>query len=157
MRGTQYSIMSLFGLPIDAHAVRFLEAGATKRDTLVTLAGALGETGAVPKPDDFLEAVLERERVMSTGIGDGVAIPHVRTAAVTRPAVAVGVSREGIDFDTLDNRPVHVVVLFGMPPNSQGEYLKLLAKVMTQVKEPDFLERVLSCTSREELDAVLDG
>lgn len=149
--------MSLFGLPIDAQAVQFLDDAATKRDSLVSLAEALGQTGAVTDADAFLRAVLERESVMSTGIGDGVAIPHVRTPAVSRPAVGVGVSRGGIEFDTLDNRPVHVVVLFGMPPNSQKEYLKLLAQVMMQVKEPDFLERVLACTSREELDAALDG
>ena len=148
--------MSLFGLTIDTRAVCILEAGVSKHECLDRLVDAIAVTGTVQDVEAFRRAVREREAVMSTGIGSGVAIPHVRIDAILKPCVGVGISQEGIDFNTLDNKSVHIIVLFAMPSGSQKEYLGLLAQVMTTMKEPGFREQLGACTTPEEVAALLN-
>jgi mannitol/fructose-specific phosphotransferase system IIA component (Ntr-type) len=117
---------------------------------------SLFKTGVVEERGAFRAAVHERESIMSTGIGSGVAIPHVRINEVRWPTVGVGISKTGIDFDTLDDAPVHVIVLFAMPQGSQKEYLGLLAQVMLTLKVPGFRDRLLACETVEEALGVLN-
>mgnify|MGYP002682690257 FL=1 len=72
-----------------------------------------------------------------------------------KPAISLGISRKGLDFDTLDNQLVHAIVLFAMPAGSQKEYLGLLAQVMTALKQPGFLERLVNCDTPEEVEDML--
>src|SRR5690606_18307426 len=111
-------------------AVRVFGRGVSKEEALESMVESMYDAEVVDDREAFRKAIHEREAVMSTGIGSGVAIPHVRINQVKRPAVGIGVSREGIDFDTLDAAPVHIIVLFAMPSGSQREYLGLLAQVM---------------------------
>ena len=149
--------MSVFGIQVAAQTVRVYKKGISKRDALNVLIDAVAATDAVSDVEAFRRSVHDREAVMSTGIGSGVAIPHVRIDEVSRPTVAVGVSHEGIDFDTLDHEPVYVVVLFAMPSGSQREYLGLLAQVMQSLKAPGFRDRLVECRTPEEIAHVLDG
>ena len=143
--------MHRFGLAIDKAAVRIFPNGLSKHEALDQLIDAIFSLGAVANKDAFARAVCERETVMSTGIGCGVAIPHVRIDAVTKPTVGIGISHEGIEFNTLDNKPVHIIVLFAMPTGSQKEYLGLLAQVMTAMKETGFREELGACETPEEV------
>lgn len=149
--------MSVFGSQIDERAVRVFPAGVSKHDALEAMVEAIVGTGAVRDTEAFRRAVYDRESIMSTGIGQGVAIPHVRIPEVTAPTIGVGVSREGIDFDTLDNEPVHIIVLFAMPSGSQKEYLGLLAKVMLALKTPGFHENMMACDDAQALLHVLNS
>lgn len=149
--------MHRFGLPIDKAAVRIFPNGLSKHEALDQLIDAIHSLGVVTDRDTFARAVRERETVMSTGIGCGVAIPHVRIDAVTKPTVGVGISHEGIEFNTLDNKPVHIIVLFAMPTGSQKEYLGLLAQVMTAMKVTGFREELGACDSAEEVMKLLNG
>ncbi len=149
--------MSLFGLAIDPKAVCIFEGSVSKHEALDLLVDAISETGTVEDAEAFRRAVREREAVMSTGIGSGVAIPHVRIDAIREPSVGVGISHEGIDFNTLDNKPVHIIVLFAMPSGSQKEYLQLLAQVMTTMKEPGFREKLAACTLPDEVATMLNA
>lgn len=141
--------MSAFGIDVDPAAVCIFDQPAVKHDALDALVEAISATSVIDDVEGFRRAVYEREAVMSTGIGSGVAIPHVRSQAVRKPAVGVGLSREGIDFDTLDNQPVNIIVLFAMPAGSQRDYLSLLAQVMLALKASGFRERLLNCESKE--------
>lgn len=147
----------VFGIDIDEASVLVFQEAPSKRDVLDRLVDAVSESGAVQDREAFREAVHDRERVLSTGIGQGVAIPHVRIDAVTRPTLGIGVSAEGIDFDTLDDAPVHVVFMFAMPTGSQKQYLGLLSKVMQAVKKPDFKKRLTACTTPSEVIEALSG
>ena len=147
--------MSVFGIQVGAGTVSVYKAGVSKRDALNVLINIVAETDAVTDVEAFRRSVHDREAVMSTGIGSGVAIPHVRIDEISRPTVAVGVSHEGIDFDTLDHEPVHVVVLFAMPSGSQREYLGLLAQVMLSLKTPGFRDKLVGCQTPEEIVDVL--
>ncbi|GMV94104.1 MAG: PTS fructose/mannitol transporter subunit IIA [Candidatus Hydrogenedentota bacterium] len=148
--------MSLFGLTIDARSVCIFERPVSKHEALDRLVDAIAVTGTVDDAEAFRRAVRERESVMSTGIGSGVAIPHVRIDAINSASVGVGISRDGIDFNTLDNKPVHIIVLFAMPSGSQKEYLGLLAQVMTTMKAPGFREKLGACATPDEVVSLLN-
>ncbi|MFO7975842.1 MAG: PTS sugar transporter subunit IIA [Candidatus Hydrogenedentota bacterium] len=147
--------MAAFGIDIDRNRICVFKKPLSKHDALDKLVDVLFATEAIPDREAFRKAVYDREGVMSTGIGQGVAIPHVRIEGVRKPAVSVGISKRGIDFDTLDNQLVHAVVLFAMPAGSQKEYLGLLAQVMTALKKPGFREQLIDCETPEEAEAVL--
>jgi fructose-specific phosphotransferase system IIA component len=147
----------VFGIDIDETSVLVFQDGLSKHDVLDRLVDAVFEAGTIQDKDAFRDAVHDRERVLSTGIGHGVAIPHVRIDAVTRPTLGIGVSAKGIDFDTIDDAPVHVVFMFAMPTGSQKEYLGLLSKVMQAVKKPDFNERLTACSTPGEVLEALSG
>jgi len=85
----------------------------------------------------LLQAVLEREKIVSTGIGLGVAVPHAKIAEVSEFVVAYGRSRLGIDFGSIDDRPVHHVVLIVGPPDRQQRYLQFLATVTLKLKQSE--------------------
>ena len=148
--------MHRFGLPIDKAGVRIFPHGLSKHEALDQLIAGIHSMGVVSNLDAFTRAVRERETVMSTGIGCGVAIPHVRLDAVTKPTVGVGISHDGIEFNTLDNKPVNIVVFFAMPTGSQKEYLGLLAQVMTAMKETGFREELGACQTPEEVAKLLN-
>lgn len=148
--------MSAFGIDVNPEAVCIFDEPLSKHDVLDVLVAALSKTGIITNIDDFRKAVHEREAVMSTGIGSGVAIPHVRSTAVEEPAVGLGLSPAGVDYDTLDNQPVHIIVLFAMPAGSQKDYLGLLAQVMLAIKTEGFKERLLACTTTKEATDVVN-
>ncbi len=143
--------MTIFGIKIEPSAIRLFSEPVNKREALQHMADAVVSTGRVSDRKSLLQAIYDREAVMSTGVGSGVAIPHVCIPAVISPVIGIGISREGIEFDTLDNKRVHIIVLFAMPSGSQKEYLSLLARVMLALKTPGFKERLLQCTSSEEV------
>jgi mannitol/fructose-specific phosphotransferase system IIA component (Ntr-type) len=144
--------MPAFGLHVDPELVVVLHGKLNKREALDQLVNALAARhDLVSDTDELRKAVFAREEVMSTGIGQGVAIPHVRVDSVKQPTIVIGISKEGIDFDTLDNEPVHILVLFAMPSGSQRVYLGLLAQVMLALKTPGFCEALVSCATPEEV------
>jgi len=148
--------MSAFGIDIEARCVRVFGDETIRDQALDQLVDAVASTGGISDVESLRTAIREREDSMSTGIGGGVAIPHVRIKSVTRPVIGVGISKKGVDFRAADNKPVHVIVLFAMPPDSNKLYLGLLAQVMVALKAPNFLERLIACGKPQEVVAVLN-
>ncbi|MBI4557061.1 MAG: PTS sugar transporter subunit IIA [Candidatus Hydrogenedentes bacterium] len=148
--------MSAFGIEVNEDAVRLFSESVGKHDALDILINAMSDSESILDREAFRQAVHEREAIMSTGIGSGIAIPHVRIEQVLRPIVGIGISQSGIDFGTLDDEPVHIVVLFAMPAGSQKEYLNLLAQVMLALKQPGFREELLACQTPTEVAAALN-
>jgi mannitol/fructose-specific phosphotransferase system IIA component (Ntr-type) len=148
--------MSAFGIDIDARCVRIFSEAISRDQALDQLVDAVASTGATNDVEGLRTAIREREESMSTGIGGGVAIPHVRIKSVSRAVLGVGVSKKGVDFSAADNKPVHAIVLFAMPPDSNKLYLGLLAQVMVALKAPNFLERLVACGKPQEVVAVLN-
>lgn len=146
--------MSAFGIEIPKEAICILEPGLTKYDALDRMVDAIASLGVVVDKEAFRKALYERESIRSTGFR-GVAIPHVRIDEITAPTVGVGVAREGIDFESLDNEPVNIVVLFAMPSGSDKEYLGYLAQVMMSLRSDGFTEKLTQCESPEEVLEVL--
>lgn len=97
----------------------------------------------------FLEDVFERERLGTTGIGDGIAIPHARTSAVGQLVIAFGRSARGVEFESLDGKKVKLLFLMGTPEGSVSHYLKILAQLTRILKEGTFREKLLKAQDAE--------
>src|SRR3990172_3058131 len=100
---------------------------ASALNELVTVLGADPRAG---ERDPLLAAILARDEIVSTAIGFGIAIPHARIESVKRLCMAVGLSREGIDSPSTDDKPVRVVVMIAASSQDQNLYLRVLSKVM---------------------------
>ena len=147
--------MNAFGIAIDKSCIHVFDASATKRVALDALIDIVSRHDGTDDVEQFKSAVYQREAIMSTGVGGGVAIPHVRFRGVRRATLGLGISKRGIDYGALDNEPVHIIVLFAMPVHSDKEYLDLLAQVMMSLKKTGFREKLIACATSEEVLEVL--
>ena len=147
--------MNVFGKDISEEAVRIFDSGVGKHEALEQMIDAVEATGVVTDRDALRKALFEREAIRSTGF-KGVAIPHVRIDEILEPAVGVGVSKDGIDFESLDSEPVNIVVLFAMPSGSDKEYLGFLAQVMMALRTGGFCEKLMECDTPAEVLEVLN-
>lgn len=123
----------------------------SKREVLVELVGVFSKGQVKLDPDAMLHVLLEREKLGSTGIGDGIAIPHGKLAGLEEMAVAFGRSREGIDFEAMDGKPAHLLFLLMAPENSVGQHLKALAKISRMLKDEAFRKKLLAAKGCDEL------
>jgi fructose-specific phosphotransferase system IIA component len=106
--------------------------------------------------DAAMAAIMEREEKQSTGIGFGVAIPHGKSAAVQQLCAAMGISKEGIEYDSLDGEPVHVVFLLLAEEGKPGPHVMALAQIATLFKVSGFIDRLIaSKTPRDLYDVIL--
>lgn len=101
--------------------------------------------------DMLLDVLLEREKLGSTGIGDGVAIPHGKVPGIDEVIAVFARSTEGIDFESMDDKKAHLFFLLIAPENSSGAHLKALAKISRLMKEPTFRMGLMEAKSREEI------
>jgi len=132
--------------------------GRSKAEAIAELAGVLGREDLGFSAEQLAEAIVTREALMSTGIGQGLAVPHVRLPGANAAAVAVGVSAEGIaDYDSLDNQPVHLVVMIVAPAGEHETYLRLLAEIARIVKDPALRRRIIHETDAPALYCLLVG
>ena len=99
--------------------------------------------------------LLERERLASTAIGEGVAIPHGKLDAVGKLVAVVGRAPEGVDFDSMDGRPTHLFFVLVAPENSTGVHLKALARISRLFKDPEFRTRLMQAKDAQEIFRVL--
>ena len=128
-----------------------------KNELIAEIAMSLRPDPGVEDYEEFLGSVFAREMGSTTGIGDGVAIPHARTDSVRHFVAAMGVLPEGVDFTAVDGKPVRLVILMGIPTPEVKAYLRLLAHLSLLLKQRDFMKRVLDARSpREVLDVLVD-
>jgi nitrogen PTS system EIIA component len=126
-----------------------------KRDALAELAAVFAKGKIKVDPDVILHILLERERLGSTGIGDGIAIPHGKISGLDEMVIAFGRSRGGIAFEAMDGKPVHLFFLLMAPENSAGQHLKVLAKISRMLKDPDFRKSLLEAKMHEDLFRII--
>lgn len=128
--------------------------GRTRKDGLLHLAGALAEEHQLSVPD-VQRAVLARERLQATGIGNGVAVPHARLPGLVEPIVGVGISQGGLDFDAPDGQPAHIVFLILTGPQDEGAQVELLSDIGRIFRDRAVRERAVGLRSYTELRALL--
>ncbi len=132
-----------------------LKLKSTKRDEAIKELGELiREAEEVIDYQAFLKDVFEREKEKTTGIGNGIALPHARTAHVNRFVIVMGRSDKGIQFESLDEKPVKIVLLMGTPKDGLGEYLRMLAHLSRLLNKKSFLELLLKAKDAKEIIAV---
>lgn len=105
--------------------------------------------------DSLIKALKEREEIMSTGIGFGIAIPHAKISAIQEMAFAVGISRPGIAFDSMDGEAVHLMILVAAGEKQHKEYLRLLSNIMSIIKKENVKEMIINAASSEEVLNIL--
>lgn len=107
--------------------------------------------------DEIVKVLLEREQLGSTGIGGGIAIPHGKLNAVNAITVGLGISQKGVEYDSLDNKPVHIFFLLLTPENSTGGHLKVLAQISKLLKMDQFKRDLRQSKSAEQIFDIIEG
>lgn len=102
--------------------------------------------------DAFVDAVVAREREQSTGFGHGIAIAHGRAPEVSDGVVALGISRRGIDFDSFDGKPVHLLFVVANHPDKHVDYLRILSSLAILARQAQFRESILSALCQEDVE-----
>ncbi len=128
----------------------------SKDDVLDKLAERLSEHESSLDRSEVFRVLKEREQLGSTGIGGGVAIPHGKIESLDRMIIEVARSREGVPFEAVDNRPVHIIFLLLANNNAATQYLKILAKISRLLRAPGVYERLLSAPDDDAIRQIID-
>lgn len=134
-----------------------LKAHTSKEDVIRELVELLVNAGSI-KPKDvtkLIQILLKRESLGSTGIGQGVAIPHGKSDCVSRLVAAFGVSRIGVSFDSLDGEPVSLFFLLVAPEDSAGPHLKALARISRLLKDRHFRDSLRAAGDEKTLVRII--
>ena len=126
-------------------------ASKEKQDVLKEMVGCIVKQEKNINGDELLRVLLEREELGSTGIGDGIAIPHGKVQKIDALVVSCGRSIEGVDFQSMDGKPTHIVFLLIAPENSAGIHLKALARISRLLKDGDFRRSLMQANTAEEI------
>lgn len=124
----------------------------TKEEALKELTELLHKTGALNDKEGFLEDVLNRESISTTGIGNGIAIPHGKSANVLETTVAIGRTAIPLEWESLDDKPVHFIVLLAVNEEDKtGVHVKLLSQMARKLASEDTCKRLLKAATAEEI------
>ncbi len=126
----------------------------SRKQAIGALAEALGKATGI-HPRDISDAVMERERLGSTGVGEGVAIPHARLPGLDAPVGGVLLLSEGVDFDAVDERACDIIFMLLAPMNSGADHLRALAQVSRALRNPDVREKLRRADSKTAVTAIL--
>lgn len=128
----------------------------SKNDVINELAEKLFKSGNVSNLDKFKNAILERESESTTGIGDGIAIPHAKTSAVKRPGIAFGRSNKGVDYDSLDKKPVSLVFMIAASEGANRDHLEALSRLSVMLMDDTFQSALRKAVTIEEIVKAVD-
>ncbi|MCZ6601605.1 MAG: PTS sugar transporter subunit IIA [Planctomycetota bacterium] len=139
---------------VSSERIVWLET-TSREDFIRELAGFLSKAPEISNPEEFIEAIIEREKIMSTGIGLGLAIPHAKIASVKDFVLAMGISRVGLDFGAIDDLPVHIVVMIATPEREKDNYVRVLAKVVRILKSEDVRKGLIEARDAGAVEEVI--
>ena len=125
-----------------------------KFDVLRELSAVFVDDDAIEDPKQFLVDLIRREQESSSGIGKGVAVPHVHEDSISRQILAIGVSREGIDFESVDEAPVHVVAMLGTPRKHQKQQMELLAELSRLLQQGRVRDEIVEAADAGQVLAI---
>ena len=123
----------------------------SKAEVIKELVEILNKNKAILNPEGVIEAVFDRERIMTTGVGNGVAIPHCKHKDSRNFAIALGIHQTGIDFEAIDKKPAKIIFLLVGPEDQPGTHIKLLSRISRIISKDEVREKVLNCKTPQEL------
>jgi PTS system nitrogen regulatory IIA component len=129
----------------------FFLGGRSKEEVISQLVHHLFLKGVIVEEERFLEAILLREELTSTGIGKGIALPHAKLPIYKEFFIAIGILKEAIEWDAIDGAPVRLVFLIGGPDNAPTAYLQLLSDLTFALKDEGRRKKLLQLSSQEEI------
>lgn len=127
-----------------------------KKGILEELAAGIARVTSL-NVNDIVNILNEREQLGSTGIGDGIGIPHGKTEGLSSMVIGFGLSKRGVDFDSIDGRPTHLFFTLITPEQSTGLHLKFLARISRILKNDGFKNRLLKASSAEEIYTIIQN
>lgn len=128
----------------------------TKPDVINELVNKLDEAGRLNDKEEYKKAILKRESEFSTGIGDGIAIPHAKTAAVKTPALAFGRSKSGIDYDSLDGSNAHIFFMIAASEGAHNDHLDTLSRLSSMLMNEDFRNGLMNAKTEKDVLNLID-
>ncbi len=141
----------------DESLILFLDAQG-RDEALSLLVDALEKAGKLKDRDDFQRAIMEREKLVSTGVGLGVAIPHAKLHGYKDFFIAIGIQhKNGLEWNSLDGAPVRVIFMIGGPENKQTEYLKILSHLTMAIKNEERRKKLLKATTSRDIIDLFSG
>ena len=148
--------MALIDL-IEERVIKIPLTGQTKTEVIRELVDVLASAGKIVDPPKALAAVMERESKGSTGLEEGIAVPHAKTEAVKTLTIAIGISPQGIDFDALDRKPSQLFFLMLAPPDQSGPHIEALAEIARMTRSKAFCRTLIGAqTPREVVELFQD-
>lgn len=133
-------------------------AASDKESTIAELVDSLVNAGNIKQADreDIIKAIMKREELGSTGIGRGVAVPHTKHPSVSKLVGTVGVSGDGVDFDSLDGEKVQLFFLLVSPPDRPGDHLRALENISRQLRDETFCRFLKQSKNSEDIMQLLE-
>lgn len=142
--------MDIFSLFHADRVIMDLKATA-KREALIEIVNDLGKSASVTDVEALKKAILDREEIMSTGVGLTIAVPHAKLPSVKAFTLGLARSNKGIDYDSLDGQPVRIIVTIAAPDNDQNTYLRVLAAVMHVLRMEDKRKAILDAATPQQV------
>lgn len=135
---------------LDSRLVIFLNVG-TRDEALNELVDMAFQAKKLEDRDAFFHAIIEREKIVSTGIGMGVAIPHAKLSSFDNFFIVLGIARKGLEWNSLDGAPVRVIFMIGGPDDKQTEYLQILSSLTQSIKDEQIRKKLLTMNSSSDI------
>jgi fructose PTS system EIIBC or EIIC component len=132
-------------------------SGKTKLDALEELVSVLDYAGKITDREVFKEAIIKREEQSTTGVGDGIAIPHAKTPVVKDAAIVFGRSISGVDYESLDGQPAHLFFMIAAPEGANNTHLEALARLSTILMKADAREKLLAAKNEDEILEIINS
>lgn len=136
---------------LEPECVKVPLAGNDKESAITELVDILNANKLLTDRSDVLQSVMSRENTRSTGIGSGIAIPHGKCKGVKDLVMAIGISRQGVDFQSIDGKPVFIVVLLVSPLDRTGPHIQALARISRLMLDEDFKNKLQNASSAQNL------
>jgi PTS system fructose-specific IIC component len=143
----------------DLLAVESIKLGGSatdKKDVLIQMVDLMAKSGKVNDKENYLAAVMAREEESTTGVGDGIAIPHGRCKGVSKPGLAAMTLPAGVDYAAMDDEPVNLIFLIAAPEGAGSVHIDILSKLSTMLMDDDFTEKLRAAKSVEEFRSIID-
>lgn len=132
-------------------------AGTNRDECIKELIDRLATARSLKSVDSIFDAVLEREKIMTTGVGNGIAIPHCKHTDSPEFAVCLGIQPKGVDFQSIDKKNVNIIFLLVGPENNPGLHIKLLSRISRLMSNEELRQQLLECKSdKEAFDLIHD-
>lgn len=140
---------------LSSDAIKLSLESKNKKDAIKELVEVLFKSGKIKDKKKMIQTLLEREELGSTGIGQGIAIPHGKSDTVSDLAAAFGLSQDGISFDSLDGEPVNIFFMLVAPEGAAGAHLKALARISSLLKDKYFRKSLLAAKTPEDVVKII--
>lgn len=128
----------------------------SKEQCINELVDLMDKTGNLKDKEEYRKAILAREELSTTGIGDGIAIPHGKTKAVKNASLAAAICKAGVDYDSLDGAPAHLFFMIAVPDNNDNLHLDVLARLSTILMDENFRKSLINCKDKDEFLKLID-